>query len=355
MKKILFATVLLLGSTFLSCQKKDHIPEVIEPSFLVQTPKNTVEENESVVFRFSSVDAEIITFFSGESGSRYGKDAGTIIKTPDERLELFSYTYEKVGVYKATFVASNQDERTTKELEIVVTEPIPEPPHPEIADFKITWPLTTDNMPTKSDIGAIDVTAHDMYAGLAYRNQQFTTNGFLFSEGITAASGYPTGGGFWVGRFSGSHPNDNFTAPIRTSASPSQPQDFETTDMYVEFSLTADQSRDLKISNISIPLARVFATTAGGLHYNIAYSLDGFSGDDASINYISGTNSSAVTLSESEGTFTYAQDIIVPKGTTLAVRLMVWRRNNANISGSSAVQVKIENVKISGTSYKDLL
>ena len=216
--------------------------------------------------------------------------------------------------------------------------------------FTITWPLTSDGMATKTGAGASDIIENSVYVGSTYANPEYNS-GLIFDEGNTPTS---TGVGYWTGRGGASYPNSKFTGPrVQTNY-----EDYETTDMYVEFSIIASESKDLKINQISIPITRVYSgTSPGGLHCSIAYSLDGFSGNESSVNYILGTSSSAPTAIEAEGTFNYNQDIIVPRGKSLAVRFIVWRRNSANIGTSSgAIRMKIgSNVTISGTSHEEPL
>src|SRR5690606_33817787 len=103
---------------------------------------------------------------------------------------------------------------------------------------------------------------------------------------------------------------------------------------------------------------RVYSgASPGGLHCSIAYSLDGFSGDEGSVHYILSTSSSAPTVIEAEGIFNYTQEIIVPRGKSLAVRFIVWRRNSANIgSASGAVRMTIgSHGAIRGTSHEEPL
>ena len=53
-------------------------------------------------------------------------DQGTPIKNISGRLDSYTYTYDEVGVYKATFVATNgnykHESRVVRELNIKVTE-----------------------------------------------------------------------------------------------------------------------------------------------------------------------------------------------------------------------------------------
>ena len=217
--------------------------------------------------------------------------------------------------------------------------------------FTVTWPLVADAIPTKAGDGATGVTANDVYVGSTYKNKEFN-NGLIIAEGESPAT---VEVGYWVGRGgSGSYPNANFTGPSVASGY----EAYATTDMYVEFSVQAAADRELKINQINIPLGRVYSgASPGGLHCSMAYSLDGFSGNEGSVTYILGTSSSAPTAIEAEGVFNYDQEIIVPRGKSLAVRFIVWRRNSANIgSASGPVRMKIgSNVTISGTSHEEPL
>src|SRR5690606_13430197 len=105
--------------------------------------------------------------------------------------------------------------------------------------FTVTWPLL-DAAAVKSGTGAADVTGNNVYIGSTFINREYN-NGLVFDEGKTPVA---TAVGYWTGRGGSSYPNSNFTGPrVQTNY-----EDYETTDMYVEFSIKASESKDLKIN-----------------------------------------------------------------------------------------------------------
>ncbi|MFD1628768.1 T9SS type A sorting domain-containing protein [Pseudopedobacter beijingensis] len=206
--------------------------------------------------------------------------------------------------------------------------------------FTVTWPLTSDGSAIKTGSGAVDVTTNNVYIGATYLEQTYGANGLIIAEGRTPTA---VAAGAWTGRGGTANANTNFTGPSVVEGF----EAYETTDMYVEFSITAGLDKDLKVNNINIPLSR---EGTGQLNYNIAYSLDGFT----IVNYMRGTNEGPTSTTNSIVSLNYTNEIVVPKGKTLALRFMVWRRNTANVSSGQKI-ILGKNVVISGVAYEDAM
>jgi len=192
--------------------------------------------------------------------------------------------------------------------------------------FTVTWPLTSDGTAIKTGAGAADVTGNNVIIGSTYQTQTYGAGGLSIAEGAANP--------WWTGRGT-VNANDNFTGPGTEE------------NMYVEFSVTAGLDKDLKINNINIPLSRPDGT--GQLYYNIAYSTNGFT----TITYVQGTQTSPTSTADAIESLNYTNDIIVPRGKSLAVRFMIWRRSTSGIAATQTTVLLKKDVVISGVVYED--
>jgi len=113
MKKIVYLLLLLLCATA-ACNKK----KVYPLGFDVTTAKASYAVGDTVNFVFSG-NPDLITFYSGEQGSRYANrndvdstgtsltDVGSALKDMTTRMDSYEYVYQQPGAYIVTFVAAN--------------------------------------------------------------------------------------------------------------------------------------------------------------------------------------------------------------------------------------------------------
>ncbi len=114
------------------------------------------------------------------------------------------------------------------------------------------------------------------------------------------------------------------------------------TSRYVQFDVAPQTGYNFSISNIAIPITN--NTNTGTMYYAVAYSLDGFS----SFNYLtSGTTAGVQINSRTNYIFSNSSSIIIPDGTTLSIRIIVF--DNKNSSSSVTGTINLNNVIIVGT------
>ena len=112
---------------------------------------------------------------------------------------------------------------------------------------------------------------------------------------------------------------------------------------YIQFNITPASNNNLTVNNITIPITQTGTTTT--LYYAVAYSTDNFTTTGFTI--ITAGTTGGVNLSTGSTTFSYTNPTIsVNNGTTLSVRLIVWKKNNTTVSSTT---ITIGTVVISGT------
>lgn len=186
--------------------------------------------------------------------------------------------------------------------------------------FTVNWPLTSDGTAIKSGTGAAYITTNNVVIGSAYQTQIYGSSGLTIAEGNASP--------WWIGKGGSSKPNDGFTG-IGTEEN-----------RYIEFAIHADPGKDLKITEIKVPLSR--GDGNGTLWFNVAYSFDNFT----KTVYVGGTQGTAIDTENLTSYLNYTNYIVVPKGKTLAVRFIFWRRHSNNIS--SKTTLVLGNATISG-------
>lgn len=131
MKKIVYLSLLALIA-LAACNKK----EVYPLHFDVASAKTSYAVGDTVSFLFSG-NPDMITFYSGETGSRYANrkdvdstgnaltDVGTPLKDMTTRMDSYDYVYTEAGSYTVTFVAANTtvygSKTIVKQLDITIT------------------------------------------------------------------------------------------------------------------------------------------------------------------------------------------------------------------------------------------
>lgn len=203
--------------------------------------------------------------------------------------------------------------------------------------FTVNWPLTANGTAAVTGAGAAGVTGNSVFVGATYQTQDYgSTNGLSLAPGTGTFSStnpsWPADGGV--------SPNADFTGPVGKST------------MYVEFSITAAANRDLKITSIDIPLTQTGGTST--ITGAMAYSLDGFT----TVNNITvdkTTDATATYIAPATNLKTsYTNEIIVPRGKTLAVRFIFYRRQTTSTITSNT-KINLKDATISGTSHEEVL